>query len=317
MQKMDKNVLYRFFSRETSIEEEKYVLDWLGESSDNQAEFNRERAFYNMTILLSEEETKPIEKQSVFIKYRWIKEIAKIAAVLLIALSIGLYYKTQTTNELLALTNTITVPAGQRVNITLPDGTKVWMNAQSELRYPAYFAGDDRRVKLSGEAYFEVTHNEQKPFIVETQSCDVEVLGTTFNVMAYPETDKFSTSLLTGKVKVTDKNNTSNQVVLTPDHEVRFSDNKFTVEPIIDYDLLRWREGLICFKNMRFTDLMEQLEKHFAVKIIIENKTVEQNILSGKLRINDGVDHALRVLQKNAHFSYNTENQNAEIIFIK
>lgn len=317
MGKIDKNILYRFFSRNASIEEEIQVLDWLDELPDHQDEFNKERACYNMSILASkEDEIKNTAKKRSIFKYNRIKEVMKAAAVLLIAFGVSYYYISSKENELQSLTNTITVPAGQRANITLSDGTQVWMNAQSELKYPAYFAGNVRRVRLSGEAYFEVAHNQKKTFIVETQSCDVEVLGTTFDVSAYTEIEEFSTSLLTGTVKITNKNNVNDYVVLEPRQRVCFSGDKFVVEPITDYDLLRWREGLICFKEICFKDLMKQFEKHYGVKIIIESETIKNNVFSGKLRINDGIDHALRVLQKNAPFLYRRDNQGVDYIYI-
>ena len=112
--------------------------------------------------------------------------------------------------------NTIKVPAGQRANLTLPDGTNVWLNARSEMRYPAVFTGNKREITLDGEAYFEVTHNEDKPFVVQTNKCNVEVLGTKFNVEAYSDSEDFCTSLMEGSVRVSDKGNPSESLVLAP-----------------------------------------------------------------------------------------------------
>ena len=116
--------------------------------------------------------------------------------------------------------NTITVPAGQRANLTLADGTNVWLNARSEMRYPAVFTGNKREITLDGEAYFEVTHNEDKPFVVQTNKCNVEVLGTKFNVEAYSDSEDFCTSLMEGSVRVSDKRNPSETLVLAPNQQV-------------------------------------------------------------------------------------------------
>ena len=97
---------------------------------------------------------------------------------------------------------TITVPAGQRVNLDLPDGSNVWLNAGTTMQYPVSFMTDKREVILDGEAYFEVAHNEKSPFVVHTSTLDVEVLGTKFNVEAYSARKIFETSLMEGRVKV-------------------------------------------------------------------------------------------------------------------
>ena len=97
---------------------------------------------------------------------------------------------------------TITVPAGQRINITLVDGTNVWLNARTSLSYPVKFGKNNRQVVLDGEAYFDVTKDKSKPFIVQTDNYNVEVLGTKFDVNAYSETGEFETTLMSGSVKV-------------------------------------------------------------------------------------------------------------------
>ena len=97
---------------------------------------------------------------------------------------------------------TITVPAGQRINITLVDGTNVWLNARTSLSYPVKFGKNNRQVVLDGEAYFDVTKDKSKPFIVQTDNYNVEVLGTQFDVNAYSETGEFETTLMSGSLKV-------------------------------------------------------------------------------------------------------------------
>ena len=103
-------------------------------------------------------------------------EAIKIAAVFAITVASGTYFYKSEICKIGEAMNTITVPAGQRANLTLADGTNVWLNARSEMRYPAVFTGNKREITLDGEAYFEVTHNEDKPFVVQTNKCNVEVL---------------------------------------------------------------------------------------------------------------------------------------------
>ena len=102
---------------------------------------------------------------------------------------------------------TVSVPAGQRTHLTLPDGTTVWLNARTTLSYPTSFNSNERTVFLQGEAYFEVSKNRHKPFIVQTQQYNIEVLGTKFDVEAYPDSKNFETTLMQGSVKVSSPQN--------------------------------------------------------------------------------------------------------------
>ena len=233
-----------------------------------------------------------------------------------ITLACGLYFHLADKKELLSAMNTISVPVGQRVNLKLPDGTLVWLNASSEIVYPAVFSGGKREVQLNGEAYFEVTHNVENPFVVRTERCDIEVLGTKFNVDAYSGSNDFSTALMEGSVKVTGNDSSFRPVLLKPDQEVRLKDGRLMVSSISDYDQFRWREGLVCFKDVAFNELMTRFEKCYGIQIIVENKHLEEYTCSGKFRISDGVDNALRILQRDARYTFE-RNEDNSIIYIK
>ena len=206
--------------------------------------------------------------------------------------------------EIRLANNIVTVPVGQRVNLQLPDGTSVWLNASSEIIYPAYFSGSTREIHLNGEAYFEVEHNASKPFIVHTETFDIKVLGTKFNVEAYKGMEGFTTALMEGSVEVTDRKNKDKSVRLYPAQKVAFRNGELCKSPIDNYDVYRWREGLICFKETRFADLMRQLEKNYGVRILINNEAVKEKVFSGKFRTTDGIDNALRLLQKEGHYTF-------------
>lgn len=313
---MEQDILYRYFNRDASEQEEIKIAAWLDESEEHRAIFAKERNKYNMILLLANE--KDISKKKhIFYIPNWAKETLKIASIILIMIGIGFYYQNRMEDKLLAAMNVITVPPGQRANVVLPDGTHICLNAKSRLEYPSSFVKGSRKVKLTGEAYFNVSHDENNPFIVETQNCDVEVLGTTFNIESYPESNIFSTALIEGRVKVTDKKDIARPVILEPNQQVRLINNRLEVNDIEDFDVLRWREGLICFKNKPFKQLIEQFEKYYDVRIIIENEKLLKHELSGKIRINDGIEHALRVIQKNTSFSYDRDPKLENVIYIK
>ena len=313
---MEKETLYKFFDGKASREEKEAVRIWLESSPENEQELFREREFFDAMILSGSTKSAGEEKKSHPFFRTVLFEAIKIAAVFVITVACGTYFYKSEIRKIGEAMNTIKVPAGQRANLTLPDGTNVWLNARSEMRYPAVFTGNKREITLDGEAYFEVTHNEDKPFVVQTNKCNVEVLGTKFNVEAYSDSEDFCTSLMEGSVRVSDKGNPSETVLLSPNHMVSLENGQLSPSPILDFDVFRWKEGLICFRNMNFEQLMLRFEKCYGVRIVVENKHLVNYICSGKFRISDGIDNALRILQKDAKYSFERNNDES-VIYIK
>ena len=313
---MEKETLYKFFDGKASREEKEAVRIWLESSPENEQELFREREFFDAMILSGSTKSAGEEKKSHPFFRTVLFEAIKIAAAFVITVACGTYFYKSEIRKIGEAMNTIKVPAGQRANLTLPDGTNVWLNARSEMRYPAVFTGNKREITLDGEAYFEVTHNEDKPFVVQTNKCNVEVLGTKFNVEAYSDSEDFCTSLMEGSVRVSDKGNPSETVLLSPNHMVSLENGQLSTSPISDFDVFRWKEGLICFRNMNFEQLMLRFEKCYGVRIVVENKHLVNYICSGKFRISDGIDNALRILQKDAKYSFERNNDES-VIYIK
>lgn len=314
---MDKKILYKFFEGEANTDEKQSVKEWLEENPENEDILFREREFFNAVILSGDHRnTEYLTYKKPLHRYPVIKEILKIAAVIAIVAGLGIYFHTTKMNEIQLANNVIKVPPGQRVNITLPDGTNVWLNAGSEIKYPAYFTDTKREVELDGEAYFNVLHDKDKAFIVRTHKCDIEVLGTIFNVECYSGSQEFSAALMEGSVKITNKDNPSNTLVLSLNHEAKLLDGVLKESPITDFEYYRWQEGLICFKDINFSLLMQRFEKCYDVDIIIENKQIAGQVFSGKFRFSDGIDNALRILQKDAGYTYE-KNNDGTVIYIR
>ena len=243
-------------------------------------------------------------------------EFFKIAGIVLLTLGgTFLYQQYKDSKELLAM-QTISVPAGQRVNITLPDGTNVWLNARTTIQYPLAFNQKKRQVKLDGQAYFDVTKNPEKPFVVQTEKFDVEVLGTKFDVEAYADKEDFETTLMEGRVKLVSTTDLAQTVTLKPDNKACLVNGQLRIVSVDDYNVYRWKEGLICFKNESFDAIMKDFEKYYGVSIEIDNQKVLKYFYTGKFRQTDGIDYALRVLQKDIRFTYTRDDEN-RIIYIK
>ena len=145
----------------------------------------------------------------------------------------------------------------------------------------------------------------------------MEVLGTKFNVDSYSEKEDFEVALMEGSVKVVSRRKANEALVLKPDNKVSLQmDGTLKFEPVADYDLYRWKEGLICFKNKSFLSIMKELEEYFGTQIKVENKNVLKHSFTGKFRQSDGLDYALRVLQKDIAFVYERDDEH-QIIYIR
>ena len=198
-----------------------------------------------------------------------------------------------------------TAQPGQIMSMTLTDGTSVQLNSGTTINYPPLFTGKKRTVYVEGEAYFNVSHNEKQPFIVKTYASDIEVLGTKFNVNADKDNGIFSVTLAEGSVKVTNLSDPDNIVILKPDEKVTIINGKLEVAKTRAKDEIRWKDGIIDIEGMDFNELMDKLEMAFGVEIIIERDTLpELRFTSGRLRISDGIEYALKVLQNGSDFTW-------------
>lgn len=321
---MTDELLFKYFSNEASAEEVAQIEQWLDEDPARQSEFDSAHYLFNAMILHSDELSKmttpgALEKTSRKSKVRRLvyRYAAAAAAVVIAGLS-GVFVEREINyNKMTAQTNVLEVPAGQRMSVTLSDGTQVQLNGNSRIEYPVIFSRKQRNVKLSGEAFFEVKHDERHPFIVETFASKVEVLGTRFNVYADEASEYFSTALVDGKVKVTTNDETAEQVVLAPDEMVRVVNNHLVVTKVDAENLISWTEGYVNLADTDFESLMRRFENVYGVKIVIERETMpEIGYKSGKIRVSEGVNFALKLLQHECKFTY-TENYETNTITIR
>lgn len=312
---MDKECLYRFFENRASVDEQRRILDWLDEDPAHRRELLAERKLFDAMLIAGEPARAGRGGRRMRLP-RWTREVLRYAAVVLLVAGAGGLYVSRAYDKLTAGANTISVPAGQRVNVVLPDGTKVCMNALSELTYPSAFAGKQRKVQLTGEAFFEVSHDADHPFVVETYACDVEVLGTKFDVEARPATSEFVASLVEGSVKVSDRNDPQSRVLLNPSEQVHYVNRRLVVGRIPEHEGFLWRDGVIAFRDASFMELIRLFEKYYGVHIETRRTDISRTLFTGKIRISEGVDHALWVLQQSADFRF-VRNEAKDRIYIK
>lgn len=182
------------------------------------------------------------------------------------------------------LFNTIRIPKGAEYDLVLSDGTRVFLNAMSEFKYPVQFGEGTREVELIGEAYFEVTRSGS-PFIVKTGGVDVEVVGTTFNVNAYENTDKVITTLVEGKVKVGASGKSSEGRLIEPEEQAIFTlqDGSIEVEKVNVALFTSWKDGEFIFYDMRLEDIMTTLTRWYSAEVFYMNPSVKDLYFSGSL----------------------------------
>jgi transmembrane sensor len=200
-----------------------------------------------------------------------------------------------------AAQNSMVTPRGRQYQLVLSDGTKVWLNASSSITFPTTFVQNERRVSITGEAYFEVAKDKNHPFIVTANATEVKVLGTHFNINSYPEEKSTKTTLLEGSVEVLNRNEKS---LLRPGQQaVQTISGALSVKNLENFDeVMAWRKGLFYFSNTSLENVMQQLSRWYDVAIVFEKGVVPRNF-DGEISRELNLDEVLKILEtNNIHF---------------
>lgn len=194
----------------------------------------------------------------------------------------------------------ITVPEGRQFRLTLADGSDVWLNAGTQFEYPASFAGkEERRVRLEGEAFFEVKRDTLRPFYVEVGAEEsVRVLGTSFNVNAYAGAAHHTTTLVTGKVSYS-AGKKGKEVVLLPNQQVQMecATGQASIREVEAAEYALWKEGIVWFEDERLADLAVRLTRIYGVRVEVAEHLADLPF-SGKIRYERGIEHITNLLRK-------------------
>lgn len=227
----------------------------------------------------------------------------RIAAIWLIPLlSVGVsyyFYQASRDPDTIALMEQF-VSAGKREQVTLPDGSRVWLNSGTLLLYPSAFTGDKREIYLVGEGYFKVSKQPEKPFVVRTKSMRVEVLGTEFNLSAYPDREKITTTLETGSIKILPDDPAIHPLVLKPDEQLEYipSTGKTVVSHVTATDYSDWKEGGLFFTNDSFEDILNTLERTYNVKVHLRTSAYHTNHLTIHFNKNESLENVLMLIKE-------------------
>lgn len=205
--------------------------------------------------------------------------------------------------------NSIETPRGGQYQLNLPDGTKIWINSASSLKYPASFASlKERRVELSGEAYFEVAKDKTHPFIVKSGRQEIQVLGTHFDVNAYPDEQLIKTTLLEGAVKL------NKQVVLKPGEQSSLTGEKFTVKAVNVNDAVDWKNGEFVFTNESLTSILKKVSRWYDVEIKYVRTPANMPTFTGSVSRSENISGVLKMLEETSNVRFSIEGKQVSVI---
>lgn len=306
-------------------EEEQVILDnWISQDVENKEEFEAYIELWKKSKELVLSKTVDVESSLIQTKKRiiglkskkrWIIYLRQIAAVLLVSVSFTFLY-----NYIIRINKPVEVSEqiiyqeikaafGTQTKLLLSDGTNIWLNSGSTLRFPASFNNlDERRVELNGEGYFEVIKNDSKPFIVNTSELDVKVYGTSFNVSAYDEYNSITVALVEGKVSLVKERNGEQKelIILNPNEVVKYNteETKMYHSTCLDmYKYKAWKDGYIMFYNDPIDNVIRRLQKWYNVEIIIEDKAL-QNYRFTATFVDESLEQTLKLLSLSSPMRY-------------
>ncbi len=303
---VDDILLMKYMQGLCTEKEKEEISRWIEESEENGKAFRDAHRIYDSILMSVDPSTLAVpdmvRRRKTGKTFRIAAAFLSAAAVTAVAVLLSIHFSRLSLSHETIMAE---VPAGKMMTLTLGDGTRVDLNSGARLEYPAVFYGKHRKVELEGEAFFHVTHDPRHPFTVSTFAADIAVLGTEFNVLSDRNENIFSASLVSGSVRVTSVSDPANSFTLRPDQTVFLDHGGFRVEDRLDPQALYWSEGLVNIAGIPFDELMKRFEKAFDVDIVIDRREMPViECTSGEIRVSDGIDHALRILQHVAEFEY-------------
>ena len=288
------------------------VAKWLMDHWDSSPEINSDLLIESVFSQIEQYE-KIHSHQSGMTWSGFVNIYQKIAAVILIPMvGLGiLYLLNQRTPSDIQYTETI-APRGQKSQIVLSDGTKVWLNSDTKIRYPGQFDKNQRDVYLDGEAFFEVTKNKYQPFLVHTLGPDVKVLGTKFNVKAYADENQVETSLFEGRVDLLQTNKDSDQPFvqeLNPGQTFIYSgiNHQLTSGLFPRDEIDGWKKNQLIFKDDTFVKLVKKIERWYNVEVIYDEKKFDNRRLTVELFEGERLEKLMNILSLALSVNYQYE----------
>lgn len=284
-----------------------YRLLYLNDRINDTARIDVEKAYVHCRTRIREQARRRVWLRSL-------KRLAASAAVIVVLLAGG--WMARSSVERLTRPMVVYTQVGERSQAVLPDGTKVWLNSSSRVEYAASFFSRKRRVKMDGEAYFEVSHDRHAPFVVSTNGLDIRVLGTRFNIRNNEDKHLITTVLLEGSVEASVTGKRGTALRLHPSQQLIFdTDTKsmlLTDIPTAERSI-NWIYGRFSFEHNTLEEIAEELNRCYNVDIRFKDDALRQLRFSGDFQVDDGIYHIMSVLQLTYKFNYRIVDNDIEI----
>jgi transmembrane sensor len=324
------HVMWKVLSDKAGKEEVDQLNQWLGQSDENRQIFeviknNWDKRTKEPTLVNEEEVFDRIWKKGTGNSGRMISfnfnSIAKVAASLLVLFTVGYFIHTnsnqpdnisvQAEKQLITKEN----PAGQKSKLFLPDGTTVWLNAESSVQYLENFTDSSRVVHLTGEAYFEVARDSIRPFVVQAENLFIHALGTSFNVNAFTENERVGINLISGKVEI-NSHQLKESIILNPGEALYFNvkNNVARKYKFNTLEAVAWIDGILVFEDDSFDKVIPILKRWYGIEIQVKGKPDTDWNFRGRFN-NESLVNVLQVMQYNRDFKYELKGKYLKMIF--
>ncbi|RZK78579.1 MAG: FecR family protein [Pedobacter sp.] len=237
------------------------------------------------------------------------------AAIVILTMGLGWFFLDSSNNfaDLFNNVKTITTKVGEIKEINLPDGSKLWLNAESTLKYPLEFSKNQRVIELDGEAYIEVKRDETSPFTVKSKTQLIHVLGTSFNVNSY-ENDLVNTStVLEGNVKVLSISESKREVLLHANQEAMLENGKFRIAKISTEDALAWKNGEFSFRNEELESVMRKISRWYGIEVSYEHQSSKKLRFGGRISKSFKLHEVLKMLELTGDVRFVVNENNVTI----
>lgn len=318
-------LLIKFFLKKTTEEENRSIYEWLAFSPKNKKEFARLQLIWNFSAMKylnrhidTEKDLQQIKTRIYRRKARWekIRTIAYTAVSTAAVVASVLWFATPESSPVSPSGQTasrsdeteIFIPKGLEGNITLADGSKVWLNSGSRITYPKDYSAENRKLFLDGEAYFEIKTDKAHPFVVETSKVSVLVTGTRFNLSSYPDDNTVETTLCQGSVTLR-RHDAQKEIHLKPNDKVTYhKDNGAIQKEIVDSRVaIAWKDGILSFKEVPLREIIKKLERKFNTTIRIQDPQIGEYTYTATFEKEKGLKAILDIIVTSAPIIYRQE----------
>lgn len=307
-------IIQKYLQGKTTEEENIQLKEWLEQSPENKKRLFAEKDIWDTYGYHSNRKQYEVAPELEILKRRIpagktisLIDLMKIAAVLLVTFGLGWstqYISLTGSQQIAEVTmQEVFVPKGQVNQIFLADGTRIWINSETKLTFPSVFGEKERNVKLNGEAFFEVAKDRKRPFRVELNGQQIEVLGTSFNVRAYENSNKIETTLSTGQIRLQTGDQT---VILKPGEQSLFNkaEGQVVVSKVNPVTFCSWKDGRFEFQNEDLIEVFKIVERWYDVEITVDAAYFNGMHFSGAIKRNKDARHFLDLLNLSVPIRY-------------